>query len=75
MYTLARGVASPRSTSLLADDRRVARLLKTERPLVVDDVTHPTRDGLSRLLPRTARVLATHYRPRERFGSYEVLDR
>jgi len=75
MYTLARGVASPRSASLLADDRRVARRLKAERPLVVDDISHPTRDSLSRFLPRTARVLAKHYRPRERFGSYEVLDR
>jgi hypothetical protein len=74
MQAMARGIASAETVALLADDQRVARRLESERPLVIDGADHPTRAALRRLLPRTAHVLETRYRPRETFGSYLVLD-
>jgi len=74
IHMLAMGQATAATVSLLSDDQRLAHRLESERPLLVDGADHRTRAALRRLLPRTAEVLDTRYRSRERFGSYLILD-
>jgi hypothetical protein len=74
MQGFSRGIASPDTVALMSDDERLARSLESERPLLIDGTDHPTRAAMRRLLPRTAEVLDTRYRPRDRFGSYVILD-